>query len=776
MKIKTLRAKIFLLLIGSVSVLGLLLVTLVVPVLKEKLRKELSEKGEFIARHLAEMSVDYLLEKQFVRLNIAVSEFSLHDNDAIYMFVQDQEGEIVAHTFAMGFPEALKDLNPATGNDDTRIVPFRMGQVDVLDIAAPIMEGKLGRAHVGLSEKIITRSADNILWLIVGLILLALVIVTILGGFLTNRLTRPLSELADAAKKLGEGDLAVRAEVSSDDEIGRLGKSFNQMVENLRVTTVSKEDFQRQSEFLNEVLAAIPYPFYVINVADYSIEMANPATGDPATWRNTTCHALTHKSETPCGRNGGCHCPLDKVRQTGGPVTLEHIHFDQEGRQKHYDVHGYPLFDKDGTLTRMIEFAIDITERKKAERKLLESQQNLEVKNREIEENRFKLQQALDEISTHILSVINLQDLQVRYNNPTLGKCYETKNCTSKDCECYGEPSGMRCWQIAGTFCGGIPQGTFVDKHDTCMQCEVFLSATVDPVHRAGEYFNNMMHILQMKNAELLTAYDELKKTHTRLLQQEKMASIGQLAAGVAHEINNPMGFITSNLNTLDKYGDKLSGFMTALSAILAPLELDRTTMEEIANQKKKFKVDHVLHDIKDLVTESIDGAGRVTEIVRNLKSFARLDEQVMKPADLNECLESTLKIIWNELKYKAEVIKEYGELPQTRCFPMELNQVFMNILINSAQAIEERGEIKIRTGREHDKLFVEISDTGCGIPEDKLGRIFEPFYTTKAVGKGTGLGMSIAYDIIKKHEGEIIVTSTVGKGTTFTVILPVVE
>ena len=171
-----------------------------------------------------------------------------------------------------------------------------------------------------------------------------------------------------------------------------------------------------------------------------------------------------------------------------------------------------------------------------------------------------------------------------------------------------------------------------------------------------------------------------------------------------------------------------------------------------------------------------MNGADRVKEIVQNLKSFSRLDEAEYKMADINAGLESTLAIVWNELKYKATVRKEYGDIPLTRCNLGELNQVFMNLLVNAAQAIETKGEIIVRTGRENGFIFVTIADNGCGIPADKLHRIFEPFFTTKAVGKGTGLGLSIAYDIVKKHNGELSVQSEPGMGTIFRVMIPVVN
>jgi two-component system NtrC family sensor kinase len=281
---------------------------------------------------------------------------------------------------------------------------------------------------------------------------------------------------------------------------------------------------------------------------------------------------------------------------------------------------------------------------------------------------------------------------------------------------------------------------------------------------------DNIRRELEKKNTALEKAIADLKYSQTQILQQEKMATIGQLAAGVAHEINNPMGFITSNLGTLEKYVARFVEFIDVQTEALAVLdETDR-----VQEKRKKLKLDYVIEDTADLIQESLDGAKRVTEIVRNLKSFSRIDKARITMSDINECIETTLKIIWNELKYKTTVHKEYDDLPPTLCNPQALNHVFMNLLVNAAQAIDQQGEITIRTSNGEGFIRVVIADTGCGISDDQLNKIFEPFFTTKEAGQGTGLGLSICYDIIKKHEGEITVASEVGKGTTFTVSLPI--
>ncbi len=283
--------------------------------------------------------------------------------------------------------------------------------------------------------------------------------------------------------------------------------------------------------------------------------------------------------------------------------------------------------------------------------------------------------------------------------------------------------------------------------------------------------------ILDKKNLLALTVdlekiNKELKSTQAQMLHREKMASVGQLAAGVAHEINNPMGFITGNLGALKNYVAKYLAFIETQSKALSSLNAEGLVKEA----REKLKLDFLISDTNDLLAESLDGAKRVSEIVQNLKCFSRIDEDLTAPSDINECLESTLKIIWNELKYKVILHKDYGELPLTLCNSQELNQVFMNILVNASHAIQEQGEITIRTWQEDALIMVTITDTGTGIAQDELTNIFEPFFTTKEVGKGTGLGLSICYDIVKKHEGEILVKSEMGKGTEFTIKIPVKE
>ncbi|MGE0200153.1 MAG: sensor histidine kinase [Candidatus Melainabacteria bacterium] len=280
---------------------------------------------------------------------------------------------------------------------------------------------------------------------------------------------------------------------------------------------------------------------------------------------------------------------------------------------------------------------------------------------------------------------------------------------------------------------------------------------------------------------ELSQANEELRLNQAKLIQSEKMASLGQLAAGVAHEINNPISFVMNNLVALDEYSMIFKGLLVQYQEMLRLQRAGETdSMEVVIGSiqmiEQEEDIDHILADLDILLKESSEGINRVKDIVINLKSFARIDEAEEKEADINECLESALKIVWNELKYKCIVERDMGELPKLWCYPGQLNQVFMNLLINAAQAIPEKGRIGVRSRFDNGNIVISIQDSGSGIPEEQLSKIFNPFFTTKPPGKGTGLGLSIVYSIIETHEGNIEVDSVQGQGTTFTITLPLRE
>ncbi|MBT9522729.1 MAG: PAS domain S-box protein [Dechloromonas sp.] len=266
-----------------------------------------------------------------------------------------------------------------------------------------------------------------------------------------------------------------------------------------------------------------------------------------------------------------------------------------------------------------------------------------------------------------------------------------------------------------------------------------------------------------------------LEEANNQLMQSEKMASIGQLAAGVAHELNNPIGFVHSNLGTLDGYVHDLMAIIAAYESLFCKPGEPNPHADEIRRLLEQHDFAFLKEDIFSLLAESKDGLGRVRKIVQDLKSFSRVGEHEWQEADLHQGIDSTLNIVWNELKYKAKVVKEYGDIPHVFCLISQLNQVFMNLLVNAGHAIERQGTITIRTTRHgDDKVCLEISDTGKGIAPEHINRIFEPFFTTKPVGQGTGLGLSLSYGIVKRHGGQIEVESIKGQGTTFRLLLPI--
>jgi two-component system NtrC family sensor kinase len=284
----------------------------------------------------------------------------------------------------------------------------------------------------------------------------------------------------------------------------------------------------------------------------------------------------------------------------------------------------------------------------------------------------------------------------------------------------------------------------------------------------------NMEQALHQKGQEQQQLIARLQEAHDQLLQSEKMASIGQLAAGIAHEINNPVGFVNSNMGSLQNYVSTLLSVIQQYEDAVAAQVPGSDLAARIAQIGKRADLSYLKEDATELVRESMDGLKRVRDIVQSLKDFSHVGENDWQIADLHQGIDSTLNIVANEIKYKATVEKRYGKLPQIKCLASQLNQVFMNLLVNAGHAIKDKGVITISTGAEGDRVWVAISDTGCGIPAENLNRIFEPFFTTKPVGSGTGLGLSLSYGIVNKHGGRIEVASTPGSGTTFTIRLPV--
>lgn len=305
---------------------------------------------------------------------------------------------------------------------------------------------------------------------------------------------------------------------------------------------------------------------------------------------------------------------------------------------------------------------------------------------------------------------------------------------------------------------------------------EALKSGADDFISKTADDAEKLIRIeIAIKKGEL---YKKKYIAEAQVLQSEKMATVGELTAGIVHEINTPVGFISSNINTLNKYVEKVREYLDQFEELQNAISqnYDSTDILELSNQiketKKRLKIDYIVEDIGDIVNESLEGTDRLKEIISNLKLFSRQENDKPTNAYINEGIKTTLKVAHNQLKYHCTIDEDYSELPQINCFPQQLNQIVLNLLVNASHAIEKEGVITIRTGMEDSYQYVSISDTGTGISSEVQKQIFKPFYTTKEKGKGTGLGLSICYDIAQKHGGHIEVDSKIGKGTTFKVYI----
>jgi signal transduction histidine kinase len=447
-------------------------------------------------------------------------------------------------------------------------------------------------------------------------------------------------------------------------------------------------------------------------------------------------------------------------------------------------------------------------------RRIIQLEDNHQTLHQTLIASRNKIQAVFDALTEEIISVD--RDVKLISINKAARKIMKGsyEQIVGQPCCTIAEDIGTAFYadtikeMVATVFASRQPK-TFLDRFRSADDREVIKERTVIPVldeggrvlsstivsrditeaHLRSEEIRSLNQKLQKisaelikKNAKLATALKNLERTQAQMVQSEKMASIGQLAAGVAHEINNPTGFVSSNLKTLGDYQqdtNRLIAQYRSLKSALAALPPGTVPpavtalVEQVTATEAEIDIDFIQEDVGELIGDCREGTERIKKIVEDLKHFAHPGEEKMTETDINAGLESTLNVVYNELKYKATVIKEFGDLPIVTGFPQQLNQVFMNMLVNAAQAIEKSGEIKITTAVVADMVEIRISDTGCGIPEENRSRIFDPFFTTKDVGKGTGLGMNIAYNIIKKHKGDIRVESKVGEGTTFIVRLP---
>lgn len=301
------------------------------------------------------------------------------------------------------------------------------------------------------------------------------------------------------------------------------------------------------------------------------------------------------------------------------------------------------------------------------------------------------------------------------------------------------------------------------------------IESAKDQINRNLVEMQEQKKLIEEKNNESNKLLTELRETQTQLVQSEKMASLGQLTAGVAHEINNPINFVSANIKPLKEDLNDILECIGQYEKVIEENKLENY-FSELEKFKKNKDIIFSMQEIQELLKGIEEGASRTTEIVKGLRNFSRLDQNIIKKANMNEGIESTLTLLHSVYKDRIEIEKDLGEIQEVECLPGQINQVLMNILSNAIQAIHDKGEIFIKTWEEEPMVKISIKDTGSGMSEVTKQKIFDPFFTTKEVGKGTGLGLSISYGIIEKHKGKIEVISEPGKGTEFIISLPILQ
>ena len=301
------------------------------------------------------------------------------------------------------------------------------------------------------------------------------------------------------------------------------------------------------------------------------------------------------------------------------------------------------------------------------------------------------------------------------------------------------------------------------------------IESAKDQINRNLVEMQEQKKLIEEKNNESNKLLTELKETQTQLVQSEKMASLGQLTAGVAHEINNPINFVSANIKPLKEDLNDILECIGQYEKVIEENKLENY-FSELEKFKKNKDIIFSMQEIQELLKGIEEGASRTTEIVKGLRNFSRLDQNIIKKANMNEGIESTLTLLHSVYKDRIEIEKDLGEIQEVECLPGQINQVLMNILSNAIQAIHDKGEIFIKTWEEEPMVKISIKDTGSGMSEVTKQKIFDPFFTTKEVGKGTGLGLSISYGIIEKHKGKIEVNSEPGKGTEFIISVPILQ
>jgi two-component system, NtrC family, sensor kinase len=458
------------------------------------------------------------------------------------------------------------------------------------------------------------------------------------------------------------------------------------------------------------------------------------------------------------------------------------------GRWLHFNA--APLRDASGEIIGAVQTMQDVTERREAEQELLRHRNQLEQL---VEERSTELRATVAQLAAFMdnspVGIVHMVDGTVGHHNRVLADMFGLAGHSligRRGADFFLDRGDYS--QLMQLAIPRLEQGLPV-HHEMWMRHHSGSSLWVQIIAYAADTrdlgagtwwlvqdrtdFRRTQDELHANLARIRETNQKLEDAQNQLLQQDKMASIGQLAAGVAHEINNPIGFVSSNLHTLKSYAADMMRLIDAYQGAAAA-GADGALQTALARTRKSVDIDYLREDVPLLLRESEEGLGRVKRIVQDLKDFSRVDQSEWQEADLNAGMESTLNVVMNEVKYKATIVRALQPLPLVRCLAAQLNQVFMNLVVNASQAMTSPGTITLSSGVVGDWAWMEVADTGCGMSDEVRKRVFEPFYTTKAVGKGTGLGLSLSFSIVQRHGGAIRIRSAPGAGSAFKVWVPI--
>ena len=625
--------------------------------------------------------------------------------------------------------------------------------------------------HIGIPTEVAYAGVVRKLALALAGLILAIIVMLALAAWGANTLiVRPVAALVAAARRFGAGNFRARCAVAhSTGEIGALATAFNDMAQKIE---------ERHFELENLKFA----------LDEHAIVSVTDPAGNIIYVNDKFCETSGYAREDLIGQNHRViksdHHPKSFFTELwrtigGGFVWRGDICIRRKDGALHWLASTIvPITGPGGELLRYIAIRTDITPLKEVEETLHRS----EAKFRSLADtvsaativhrggkllyaNRYA--ERLTGYSGEELRNMDFDEFAHPDWRPALREIWAARQ--------HGEAVPARYEYRGNTKNGEV---RWVEVSGCLMEYEGLPSALITAIDvterkNAEDALRQAHHELE---ALVARRTEQLGQAQEQLVQSDKLASIGQLAAGVAHEINNPIGFVQSNLGSLERYLHDLFDMVGAYESVEAALATAAPqTADALRQRREALDIDFIKEDIPKLLHESKEGITRVRKIVQDLKDFSRVDKILeWEFADLHKCLDSTLNIAANEIKYKADVVKAYGELPEVECLPSQLNQVFMNLLVNAAQAMDgPRGSITVRTGATDDGVWIEIADTGKGIPAENLKRIFDPFFTTKPVGQGTGLGLSLSYGIVRKHYGDIAAHSEIGQGTTFRITLP---